>query len=110
MVRPNCVVPESAGPPPDLKSRRAGSAATEHGSNRKKAKSKSQKQTNKKPKAPQEITAEFSAYDGRIRLASIKEIDGVFRAFAASDDGDLGTFATLKAAFRAVCTACEGAS
>jgi hypothetical protein len=75
-----------------------------------KQKVSSQNQTNKKRKTPQEITAEYSVYDGQIRLGSIKEIDGVFRAFAASDDRDLGAFGTLKVTFRAVCAACEGVS
>jgi hypothetical protein len=75
-----------------------------------KQKVSSQEQNTNKPKAPQDFTAEFAVYDGQNRLGSIKEIGGVFATFAASDDRDLGTFATLKQAFRAVCVATGDAS
>jgi hypothetical protein len=104
MVRPNCVVPESAGPPPEPEMR--SPALAEHKRRAKgKQKVSSQKQNNKKRQAPQDVTAEFAVYDGQNRLGSIKEIDGVFTTFAASDDHDLGTYATLREAFRAVCVA-----
>jgi hypothetical protein len=92
------------GPPPDPETRSPTLARHKHGAQGKQ-KGSSQNQNSNKPKAPQDVTAEFAVYDGQIRLGSIKEIDGVFATFAASDDRDLGTFSTLKEAFRAVCVA-----
>jgi hypothetical protein len=70
-----------------------------------KQKGSSQNQNTNKTEALQDVTAEFAVYDGQIRLGSLKEIDGVFATIAASDDRGLGTFATLKQAFRTVCVA-----
>ncbi len=70
--------------------------ATKRRANRKS--NQSQKKHTKFEAGDQESTREFSVYDGRIRLGTVREIDGEFIAISGKDDRELGRFDNVTAA------------
>jgi hypothetical protein len=109
MVRPSCVVPESAGPPPDLKKRRP----TETDSSRrpKRKKSKSHRDNTPHHTDLQDYDRELSVYDGTIWIGNVKQNGRRWDAFSTLPAYRfLGSFHSLKEASDAVSAAYEGVS
>ena len=91
--------------------RRAGSAATEHGSNRKFRKGNSKPKPTKSNASAQAGEHRFLAiYAGRELLGWVGQYGKVFTATSAPDHAPIGDFTSLKAAADAVGAATRAAN
>lgn len=111
MVRPNCVVPESAGPPPDPEMRRPAPGATERRPNHKRDHSKSQRNPTSHQLDAQDFDHKFAVYDGTVWIGDIKQYGRRFDAFSKTPSYRLlGSFGSQQEAFDAVSVTYDDAS
>jgi hypothetical protein len=101
-------IPKRSSKKQSLSKRSPASPASETGPSRnfRKSKSSKRKSTPRRPDAQEPERHFYWIADGQINIGFVDQVDDTYKALG-SDERELGTFSTLKAAADAVSAACE---